>query len=305
MCMNENYIDDEIVRATIDLFSEHYGVGNRYIFIPPHVLELWKGHKGKVLPSWNMEHVKGGAVEKAFGVIHMYNHWGAIQVDFLNKAILFGDSLSVTSLPKEYIDAVRMWLKNVGVDLENWSKDIGVFRVAQQPPGSGSCAVNALNAIEHCVNNAVECWTHERSAYHRARILKLITEYSKLSDEECGEHVSLPCSLCSITKLSTMPVVEVNTDNEDNKSVSGESFFSAEEDSPIPDEFFEFKDDEETPSDNLEDTSAELPDVSYNGYDDLVPGFADLGVQSKSWCQSKPLSSPENDEYNIGHEGEN
>ncbi|KAF9419917.1 hypothetical protein BGZ76_004191 [Entomortierella beljakovae] len=105
-----------------------------------------------------MEHVKGGTVEKAFGVIHMCNHWGAIQVDFLNKVILFGGSLLSP-------------------------------QSAQQPLGSGSCAVNALNVIEHCENNAV------------------------LSDEECGEHVSLPYSLCSITKFSTMPVVEVNTDN--------------------------------------------------------------------------------------------
>lgn len=178
-CMMETYLTDEVVRVMLENFSSHYGVNNRYLFIPPHVLELWRYHRGDVLSKWMSDEVHSGVIEKAFGLIHMPNHWGALQVDFRKRRILFGDSLSVP-IPLIYINAVRVWLRNIGFDLKQWEVKVGVFKVSQQPPGSGSCAVNALNAIEHCINNSIEYWTHERSAYHRVRLLKVMTGFSQV-----------------------------------------------------------------------------------------------------------------------------
>jgi Ulp1 family protease len=125
------------------------------------------------------EKINSGTVEKVFGLVHMPNHWGAFQVDLQRKKILFGDSLSM-SPPKEDLDAVRKWLQRNGVDTKRWDPKVGLFKVSQQPAGSGSCAVAAVNAIEHSIDNAVECWTHERSAFHRTRFLKFLTGYSKV-----------------------------------------------------------------------------------------------------------------------------
>lgn len=175
--MKEIYIDDEIVRTVMELFSMSYGANDRYLFIPPLQIILWGQN---ILWEWKKDLVKSGRLEKAFAIVHMPDHWGALEVDFERRKISFGDSLSC-SIPEVTINNVRNWIKCCGIDIGRWDCDTGHFAVPQQPPGSGSCAVNAINAVERSVNPRTAIWTHTKSAQHRLRLLKLVTGYSKVN----------------------------------------------------------------------------------------------------------------------------
>jgi hypothetical protein len=172
----EDFLDDEIVRAVMELFEESYGTNDRYLFIPPIQIQLWKQN---VFKEWKKSKVEGGQVEKAFAVVHMPGHWGALEVDFVRRTISFGDSLSWAT-PKDTIDAVRHWIECCGEDMDQWNHHVQRFSVPQQPPSSGSCAVNAINAIETSVNTRTEGWTHLTSAHHRLRLLKRVTGFCKV-----------------------------------------------------------------------------------------------------------------------------
>lgn len=173
---NETFLDDEIVRSAMELFTESYGTNDRYIFISPIQIQLWRQD---ILKEWKKSEVKSGQVEKAFAVVHMPNHWGALKVDFVRHTISFGDSLS-WDIPEDTIDAVSHWIECCGEDMDQWSHHIQQFTVPQQPSSSGSCAINAINAIEMSVNPRTECWTHLRSAHHRLRLLKRVTGFCKV-----------------------------------------------------------------------------------------------------------------------------
>jgi hypothetical protein len=172
----ETYVDDETVRVAMELFSESYGANGQYLFIPPIQIQLWQQNLYK---EWRKSDFEGGKVKKAFAVVHMPGHWGAIEVDFVRRSILFGDSLSFAT-PTNTIEAVRDWISCCGLDMSQWNSHVKRFDVPQQPGSSGSCALNALNAIEREVNRKTERWTHLRSAYHRLRLLKLVTGFSKV-----------------------------------------------------------------------------------------------------------------------------
>ncbi|KAF8918269.1 hypothetical protein BGZ58_004881, partial [Dissophora ornata] len=101
--MKEIYIDDEVVRAVMEIFSNVYGSDGRYIFIPPLQLTLWKE---TLYQDWEREQISSGQVEKAFAVVHMPGHWGALQVDFTRRQISFGDSLSLPA-PRDTIQAIE------------------------------------------------------------------------------------------------------------------------------------------------------------------------------------------------------
>ncbi|KAG0078786.1 hypothetical protein BGZ93_003344, partial [Podila epicladia] len=176
----EIHIDDEIVRVVMELFSDSYGMDDRYMFIPPVQVELWKGNLGK---DWRKSKVKSGRVQKAFSVVHMPGHWGAIEVDFVKRIISFGDSLSYP-VPNNTIEAVRDWIQCCRGDMDQWSSHVEQFAVPRQPASSGSCAVNAINAVEMSVNPRTERWTHLKSAHHRLRLLKLVTGFSKPSSSD-------------------------------------------------------------------------------------------------------------------------
>lgn len=135
--MKEIYIDDEIVRAVMELFSMSYGANDRYLFIPPLQIIFWDQN---ILWEWKEDLVKSGRLEKAFAVVYMTSHWGALEVDFERRKISFGDSLS-RPIPNKTVDNVRNWIKCCGIDIGRWDCDTGHFAVPQQPPGSGSCAV--------------------------------------------------------------------------------------------------------------------------------------------------------------------
>ncbi|KAG0338190.1 hypothetical protein BG005_003836, partial [Podila minutissima] len=77
---NEVYIDDEIVRSVLELFSETYGSNGQYVFIPPLQIQLWKED---LMKDWMQSEVKSGRVKKAFAVVYMPGHWGALEVDFV------------------------------------------------------------------------------------------------------------------------------------------------------------------------------------------------------------------------------
>jgi Ulp1 family protease len=123
--------------------------------------------------------MSSGRVLKVFAIVSMTEHWGALHVDVVNRAISFGDSLNRRT-PDDAIEAVRKWLEITGQDLKLWSTSCGKFDVPRQPPVSGSCGINAANTIERVLNPGIERWTHSRSTYHRLRFLKLLTGYSKV-----------------------------------------------------------------------------------------------------------------------------
>ncbi|KAF9406785.1 hypothetical protein BGZ94_002954 [Podila epigama] len=108
----------------------------------------------------------------------MPGHWGALEVGFVNRKISFGDSLK-RPVPDGTIESVRRWLGHSLGNMAQWRRDTCLFDVPRQPAASGSCAVNALNAVEMVVNPRTLRWTHLRSAHHRMRLLRLVTGLSQ------------------------------------------------------------------------------------------------------------------------------
>jgi hypothetical protein len=174
---DENYIDDEVVRSALEVFSLSYEGEGRYLFVSPIQQTMWELNKSW---HWKKEQIQAGVVEKAFFAVFMKCHWGVLEVDFLSRKISFGDSLS-WPVPNDTVKLAKEWIRHCGVDLQQWDRVIGKFDVPQQPAGSGSCAVNALNAIETSINPAIERWTHSRSAHHRLRLLELVSGYKKVT----------------------------------------------------------------------------------------------------------------------------
>jgi len=179
---HEHFIDDDIVRGIMELFTEYYGADGKHLFIPPLVLEAWRTSEVCVEWRWGREQIRRGNVKKVFVIVAMIQHWGAFYVNITNKKIQiqFGDSLGLDP-PNDALRAIIRWLKLAGKKTSNWNGICDKFDVPEQPDTSGSCAINAANTIERVVNPTVERWTHSRSAYHRLRFLKLLTGYSKVS----------------------------------------------------------------------------------------------------------------------------
>ncbi|KAF9914206.1 hypothetical protein FBU30_002730, partial [Linnemannia zychae] len=72
----EDFLDDEIVRSVMELFGESYGTDGRYLFISPIQIQLWKQD---IFKEWEKSKVESGQVVKAFAVVHMPGHWGALE----------------------------------------------------------------------------------------------------------------------------------------------------------------------------------------------------------------------------------
>ena len=206
---DEEYINDEVIRTALDVFSEFYGEEDRYLFVSPIRLTLWT-HNISSSWHWKKDQIKAGLVEKVVMVVYMSSHWGVIEVDFTRCKISFGDSLS-RAVPYESVNAVREWISRCGVDVEQWDRGVSKLWVSQQPPGSGSCAVNALNAVETCVNPAVERWTHARSAHHRMRLLQLVTGYTKVKIYWLSLQLSLHQLPLIVLLLNTDPPCSTQT----------------------------------------------------------------------------------------------
>ncbi|KAG0314759.1 hypothetical protein BGZ99_007862 [Dissophora globulifera] len=186
--MEEKYVDDEVVRIIMEVFTDHYGKDGHYLFIPYLTMVLWNDEPQS--RQWERSRIESKRVQKAFAIVGMNAHWGALEIDFNSRKLLFGDSLNKT-IPDDAKRGVWKWLRHVGVDTTKWDRSVGKLFVPRQPPQSGSCAINAANAIERSVNSTVELWRHDRSAYHRVRFLKLITGYSKVSTSDADALVAL------------------------------------------------------------------------------------------------------------------
>lgn len=195
-CKNEDYIDDDTIRVMMELFAEHYGTKGQYVFVAPSHLRLWISQSSGDLGServWDayVHEVTNARALKVFIPIAMPSHWGVMEVDMESRTISTGDSLG-WPCPPEAIEAVQQWLLHCRPDITWWRMHLGRFRVSSQPAASGSCGVNALNAIETAVNPRVETWRHDRSLHQRVRLLRLVTRFRTLEhelelDELCRE----------------------------------------------------------------------------------------------------------------------
>jgi hypothetical protein len=180
----ERFVDDDTVRGIMSLFEEHYDANGRNLFIPPLVLEAWRRNLESPREScpeweWEMERMRGGAVEKVFAIVLLTEHWGAFYIDMTKGTIDFGDSLN-KPLPQDALRAIRRWLEFTGQGLQVINSACGKFDVPRQPLTSGSCAINAANTIERVFRPEIHRWNHSTSAYHRLRFFKLLTGYEKV-----------------------------------------------------------------------------------------------------------------------------
>lgn len=209
----ETWIDDDVIDAVMKTFKKQYGHRGSFFFVPTQMLSTWIKSINSSKPAfpWNsnrstildmLNKGKDGSKDvKAFAVANFESHWGALCVDFTEKIILFGHSLDKRVLTRgsPAVKALKKWLRQCGVSLDDW--DYGRMDVAQQDSGSGSCGINALNAIERHFDHRVEFWTNERSRYHRIRYLKLLTE----SDEVCSFELCFmfvkSMQICRLTSL--------------------------------------------------------------------------------------------------------
>lgn len=73
--MKEIYIDDEIVRTDMELFSMSYNVNDRYLLILHLQIIFWGQN---ILRKWKKDLVKSGRLKKGFTVVYKMGHWGAI-----------------------------------------------------------------------------------------------------------------------------------------------------------------------------------------------------------------------------------
>ena len=130
--------------------------------------------------------IQEGSVTKAFAVIRMPpDHWGLLCVDFSRREVSFGDSMDqgvarITEDVRSAIHTVVSWVRAIGLIDSSWPSDVASLSVPQQPHGSGSGGVIALNTIECSINPSIEPWTHPRSAYHRIRYLQVASGYCKV-----------------------------------------------------------------------------------------------------------------------------
>ncbi|KAI8356561.1 hypothetical protein B0O80DRAFT_447746 [Mortierella sp. GBAus27b] len=189
----ERWIDDSAIDAILGDFQMRYGHKGTYFFVPTQAFEQWKiGFRRQTDPviPWDQykstvlamrtEGRQTGATRmdkevKAFGVTNMDGHWGAFCVDFTKKIIFFGHSLDRGERPRpDDLGVVKQWLCRNGIRINSWTCER--LHVAQQAPGSGSCGINAINAIERCLGSNIELWTGERSRFHRLRLLQLLIE---------------------------------------------------------------------------------------------------------------------------------
>ncbi|KAF9343191.1 hypothetical protein BGX26_006118, partial [Mortierella sp. AD094] len=154
---NETWIDDDVIQAMLGLFSGTYGAHGEYLFIPPLQIRSWRrSTRNSAIWLWGKDKVENPNLKKAFTVVMLDgNHWGAVEIDFKNTKISFGDSLS-RKVPDGLNHAIMKWLGKVWPGpVTEWDKTVGYFHVPKQPGTSGSCGINALNAIEHAIDPTV------------------------------------------------------------------------------------------------------------------------------------------------------
>lgn len=195
---HEKWIDDSVIDAIVKTILRKYGHRGTYLFVPTQTLNEWirsiKDFDGSLIP-WNSHQstVLAMADEgkrareanedkevKVFAVADLGGHWGALCADFTEEKILSGHSLDKGILSERTVAlfALKTWLRFCGSPVDDWQ--IERLDVPQQDSGSGSCGINACNAIERHFDPTVERWTGERSRHHRIRFLRLLTESAEV-----------------------------------------------------------------------------------------------------------------------------
>jgi hypothetical protein len=129
--IEENFVDDETVRIVMAIFRDYYGDDGRYLFIAPLELEAWRRSLDRedepYFPwNWQEKKVHSGRVEKAFSLVLLPEHWGAICIDFSKRRIFFGDSLDY-EVPQDAMAVIWRWLHSVGQDISSWDQTISKF----------------------------------------------------------------------------------------------------------------------------------------------------------------------------------
>ncbi|KAF9364907.1 hypothetical protein BGX34_012149 [Mortierella sp. NVP85] len=186
MClMDEGYLGAPVIETLINKFQTCYW--NKVCILPGVLTIQNTDHRMSFPRSDDWHDIRMGRKTKVFAIVCMPpDHWGLLCFDFSRREISFGDSMDqgfvrLTEDVKSAILTVVRWSRDAEVMDGAWSPDIARLNVPQQPHGSGSGGVIALNTIECSINPSVEPWTHSRSAYHRIRYLQVASGYRKLS----------------------------------------------------------------------------------------------------------------------------
>ncbi len=187
-CREEEWIDDNVIRLAIKIFVANYG--GRFLVIPPLEFQSWVDVSSTDSNPWfswgfGQKEIIEGTVDLVFIMIHMNNsHWGLACVDFVNKRVLFGDSMDRGVDPDDRIPAaasgaIWIWLSKVVLidDFQAWDRKTARLEVPQQGSASGSCGFVALNTMERMMGGTVETWTVNKSSYHRLRLMKILTGF--------------------------------------------------------------------------------------------------------------------------------
>lgn len=193
----EAWIDVNGIGKVMETLKKKFGHRGTYLFVPTQIFTEWtrycKNPDGSPTP-WNMYQSTVLAMEneaekarsanekkdiRAFSIVDLEGHWGAFSVDFAAKKILFGHSLDGGRFPESSgaLHVLKRWLLSCGIVFRHWTHD----RLdVPQNAGTGSCGINALNAIEREFDPMVERWKGEKDRYHRIRLLRLLTESAEV-----------------------------------------------------------------------------------------------------------------------------
>ncbi|KAF8945115.1 hypothetical protein BGZ46_006105, partial [Entomortierella lignicola] len=183
--IKENWLNDDTIWRIYQYINISYQDqdSQQPIMIPYDYLQHWRGHLNEqgITKEYKCDWGKGEFVDgndiKAFAIIHMSNHWGAVCIDFKERHVYFGDSLD-RGFPDDARKAIARWLVFLGLDIKKWKSVVRRFNVPRQKD-SGSCGVVACNTVERTINKKVSPWSNENSVCHRLRLMRLMTGYTK------------------------------------------------------------------------------------------------------------------------------
>jgi len=196
----ETWLNDGILDFILHFFRQEYKghVHGPHLFIPLVEMNNWvRLLKKPTLKSnainwdWGID-IDLREYKKAYTIVHMGDHWGAIAIDFEDQTISFGDSLNKPA-PKEAVMAVTRWIQEHLGAQEAAKYYLSPKRLQAKKSDGASCGVIAALAIEDdintcpsaclCSESAKETWKMVRSKspnQHRVRYLSLLSGLSEV-----------------------------------------------------------------------------------------------------------------------------